>query len=481
MLGLGVVLFAVGAKLALVNLYGSDQPYLDQWAAEGMYFLRGPLYYKIDLGQILSLHGEHRPGLTRLWVRGLILANDGQWDCSVELVANLLIYAAFLAFVWRWLTTLIEGIRLVVGAGLMALLFALPCAYENFLWGFQSQFLFLLLLGLIHVDGTMGEMRLGVRWWLAQAAGFFGLFSIAAGSMSAAALVLLAAVELVRGRRSAWVWSTLAVNLILLGLGLWLLPDALVPAGSRLAHLQQAIMSTGYLLSWPFTGYGWSILLQAPWIILLISSVWRPDGEHAAGDRKIGAMGLWVAGMAFAIAFGRAVNSGNIGVRYYDVLVLGLFINLPALIRLTRRQTRGWRWLCGGVGVVWVATVAAGLWPRNRPADLGVLFHYQQELATEQRRVIRGFLVSNDPAELQQFENVSHRFPHFQITLDFLRDPKVPALLPPSLTPDGHQNRLSRLTRRIAGTWPAMLGAGVLLAIFGALRLRKELFRKASA
>jgi len=32
LLGLGVVLFAVGAKLALIHRYGTDQPYADQWA-----------------------------------------------------------------------------------------------------------------------------------------------------------------------------------------------------------------------------------------------------------------------------------------------------------------------------------------------------------------------------------------------------------------------------------------------------------------
>ena len=32
----------------------------------------------------------------------------------------------------------------------------------------------------------------------------------------------------------------------------------------------------------------------------------------------VGAMGLWVGGMAFAIAYGRAVTSETIGVRYYE-------------------------------------------------------------------------------------------------------------------------------------------------------------------
>ena len=160
-LGLGVILLATGAKLILIQWYGTDQPYADQWAAEGMYFLRGPLYYKINLVQLTSLHGEHRPALTRLWVRGLILANEGQWDCYVELVADLLIYAAYLIVIWRWLVALVEGPWLIPAAVCAAVLFGLPCVYENYLWGFQSGFLFLLLMGALHVWGTLGETRVG--------------------------------------------------------------------------------------------------------------------------------------------------------------------------------------------------------------------------------------------------------------------------------------------------------------------------------
>ena len=436
MLGFGVLLFAVGAKLALIQLYGTDQPFADQWAAEGMYFLRGPLYYKIDLAQLTSFHGEHRPALTRLWVRGLILANEGQWDCYVELVANLLIYAAFLVLVWRWLVTLVEGAGLAIAGGCMAVLFGLPCAYENFLWGFQSQFLFLLLLGTLHIWGAFSEKRLGVRWWIAQVAGFLGLFSIAAGVMSAAASVVMSILELLRGRRDAWAWSTLTVNIILCGFGFWLLPDALVPEGGRLARFLQAMRGVGYLLSWPFAGIWWSLLFQAPWVVSLVYWWRHREDKHAAGDGLIGAMGLWVASMVFAIAYGRGVTADNIGVRYYDVLILGLFINIPALIRLSGRQAASWRRLLwSGVGCAWLIVLTIGLWQHNRPENLANMFNYQHGLAIEQRKVVREFLVSNDAAKLQEFENNSHRFPHFQITLDFLRDPKVPALLPPSLTP----------------------------------------------
>jgi len=468
-LGLGAILCAVGAKLALVQSYGTDQPFADQWAAEGMYFLRGPLYYKIDLIQLTSLHSEHRPALTRLWVRAGILANGGQWDCFVELVVNLLIYAAFLAIVWRWLSSLVKGAGLVLAGLLMAVLFGLPCAYENFLWGFQSQFLFLLLLGMLHLSGGFSEKRLGLRWWLAHLAGFLGLFSIAAGAMSAVVLVVIAGIEIFRGRRNAWAWTTLFVNLLLFGIGYWLLPGELLQ-GSRIERVMQAVKGAGYLLSWPFAGMAWCLFLHAPWVILGLTWWRRGDDETGVNrDGRIAAIGLWVAAIAFAIGYGRALNSENIGVRYYDVFILGVFVNVPALLCLISRNVSWRRAMWSGLAGVWLIAITVQFWHHNRPDALREMFRYQQGLAIEQRKVIREFLVSNDPTKLQEFENTSHRFPHFKTTLDFLRDPKVPMLLPPTLTPDGHENGLSRLTRRIAAGWIFVIGAGIGCFILGVL------------
>ncbi len=472
LLGLGVVLAALGGKLALVQRYGTDQPYADQWMAEGMYFLRGPMYYPIDLAQITAQHAEHRPGLTRLWVRGLIVANAGQWDCFLELVANLLIYGAFLMVVWRWLRGVFERFWLGLLALFMIAIFALPAAYENFLWGFQSCFLFMLLMGFLHLAGTLGAARPDLRWWFAQLAGLAGLFSVAAGTMSAATLIAMAGLELLGGRRKSWAWWTLAANVILFGLGLWLLRAAMTPSGNPLASLGAAVVRTGYLLSWPQIGLGWSLLLQAPWVILLV--VWwrNQDRARAALDGRVVAVGLWAFCTAFAIAYGREITPQTIGARYYDILLLGLFANGLALALLARRWPDWRRWLGWAAGLAWLGCAGWGLWIYNRPARLVPMFEQQYQLAVEQRQVTRDCLVSNDPAKLQAFADRSHRFVSFPMVLEFLRDPKVRDVLPPSLTADGRMGPLSRLARRIAAGWALVLGAGVLCLLGGLVQLR---------
>lgn len=474
-LGLGVVLFALGAKLALIQLYGTDQPYADQWTAEGLYMVRGPLYYHLDWLQYFSPHGEHRPALSRLWLRGLVFANEGQWDCYAALVANLSLYALFLVAVWRWVARSVDGVGLGLVALMMAILFALPCAYENFLWGFQSCFLFMLLAGALHIAGTMQSNRLDARWCFAQLAGLAGLFSIAAGVMSAAALVTIALFKLVRGRRNAWVWSTLLVNAALLTLGLSLLNQTQVPADGLPTRLGAAVVRTGFLLSWPMGGAWWSLLLQAPlgWLIVLAVRG-RQNDPLTQEDWRVAAPGLWILLAAFAIAFGRAFTPETIGVRYYDVLLAGLFVNFVAFVRIYSRLTHPWRRACLVAGLFWAISLAAGLWAHNRPRDLAPAFRYMRDLAVEQREVVRDFLVTSDPTRLEAFNAKSHRFPQMEYTQVFLRDPKVPGILPPSLTPDGHAGRLSRLAVRTAAAWPLVLGSGGLFLVMGVVRLTRR-------
>ncbi|MEO6992322.1 MAG: hypothetical protein ABI273_01720, partial [Lacunisphaera sp.] len=143
-LGLGVVLFVLGVKLALIHSFGTDQPFADQWAAEGVGFLQAPLHGGLNWASFFWPHGEHRPAITRLITRALIVANNGQWDCYVEIVFNLVLYAALLVVAWRFTLRVARRGWLLVMALFMAVLFAAPCAYENLLWGFQSAFVFLL-------------------------------------------------------------------------------------------------------------------------------------------------------------------------------------------------------------------------------------------------------------------------------------------------------------------------------------------------
>lgn len=99
-LAAGIALFAVGAKLALIHYYGTDQPFAEQWAGEGATLFRARLYGLLGWNNFFLPHGEHHPALMRGLAYGLFMLNGRQWDNRVETVANLLVYAAYLSVIW---------------------------------------------------------------------------------------------------------------------------------------------------------------------------------------------------------------------------------------------------------------------------------------------------------------------------------------------------------------------------------------------
>lgn len=472
LLGLGVVVFVLGVKLGLIHHYGTDQPYLDQWAAEGVGFLQAPLHGGLNWASFFWPHGEHRPAITRLITRGLIVANGGQWDCYVEIVFNLSLYAALLVVAWRFTLKVARGGWLLVMAPFMAVLFAAPCACENLLWGFQSQFIFLLFCGLLHIYGTSRSMRIDGGWWLAQIAGFCGLFSIAAGGMSAALLVFWAIVEILRGRRDAWVWSTFFVSIVLLAYSLWLLPNGVISTGHRWDHLRQVGIGTSDLLSWPMRDARWWILLQAPCIITFALWCRRPAGSEF--DGKPALIGLWVVLVTFAMAYGRVISPDTIGVRYFDVLLMGIFANGLSLVAMLMRSKDRLAWFWRTLGLGWLLTVSVGFWSFNKPSFSGAMLRQQRIYALEQKQVVREFIASDNVAVMNEFENRTHLFPHFQLTLGLLRDKQVQPLLPPSLSTIANVGPLSRLAPVLSGSWRLWIAAGLLLLVGGAWACWKD-------
>jgi len=97
---------------------------------------------------------------------------------------------------------------------------AAPVGWYNTVIGFQSQFHFLLLCAFGHLALTLSSAPRQARWWVGQAVGVAGLFSMASGFLSGAALIAIAALRACK-RREAGVrlWANLAVGAALIAAG----------------------------------------------------------------------------------------------------------------------------------------------------------------------------------------------------------------------------------------------------------------------
>lgn len=425
---LGLALFVGGAKLGLIHHWSSDQPFSDQWSAEGGAAFRWRLGGAWEFGHYFFPHGEHTPALTRVIATGCSLANADQWDSRLEMLVSVGAHMLSALLIWQFVSLVVPGRWRLGAAAFAGLVLAMPSSSENFLWGFQTQFVFLLMFGLAHLLGTLREERLGASWWLAQAAGFLVLFSIASGLFSAAVVAGLAALRLLRAPSSRWAWCTLAVNLVFVAVGVWLLNRAFFAAERTTGISLSFLTALGHLLSWPLPGPWLALFTQGPVLV----AIWQTRGRWLElPERVLVGVGLWPLALAAAFAYGRGTGAGEIAVRYMDPLSVGLVTNTVMLAFLLRRSS-GRRTVLA-LAALWLVVIVSGLLRENDPAKLRGNFTGQLDFYNRQRTVVTAYLARNDAGELERDPLVRQFFPHFDQTRDLLADPLTRLALPASL------------------------------------------------
>lgn len=423
---LGAVLLVIGAKLGLIAGFGSDQPFADQWAAEGAGVIRSSQMGLWQFQHFFAPHGEHTPTIMRIVTAATTMLNAGQWDSRVEMFVSVGALAiAVLLMAQIVATALPERWRVLAMAG-VALLFAMPCNKENYLWGFQTPFVSLILFGLAHLYGTLRAERIDLSWCLAQVAGVVAIFTVASGMLSAFVLAAYAALRLWREPRSVLGWATLATNVGLAGLGIWVLTHAFFAFGNAKGALE-FISGLGYLLAWPFERPWLALALQAPALVF----IWRQRSNWSERSVRM-LLGLiaWSWLLVAAFAWGRGAGPGQIAGRYMDHLTVGLVANFVVLVaELVKSRGLGLRLLA----VLWAGGLAFGVYQVNEPARLRASLAGHHGFFVRQTAVIADFLVTNDPAVLERDSRVRNYLPHLEQTKALLMDPVMRTALPSSL------------------------------------------------
>ena len=467
----GSLLLVIGAKLALVRSFGSDVPYADQWTAEGSTLFQPKLRDgRVPLEHFFFPHGEHRPAMTRFIAYGLFRANGNQWDARLECVANLSIHVGTFLLLWWLAGLLVSGRWLVVARLWSVAVCALPSIHENFVWGFQSQFLLLVMAGLAHVAGTLTTARPGWRWWGAQLAGLCGVLSLASGFLSAVALLGLALALVIGGRRDAWAWATLTANAALAAFGLWFL-NKIYDTPDHVHSVTKLAMALADLLAWPAPRGYWGLLGQLP---LFVAVGWaffrRRETTHAW---LLLGLAAWLGLLTGALAFGRGGGQDGILVatRYMDILVIGSWLNLMATLwlgcRLGMRRGALMLGFC-------LLPVLGGLGYWNLPGKVSAYGDLQRDYIARHDAVVHEFLQQGDPQVFERDPVIRSAFPHLSFTVGLLKDPVMQPAWPPSLQPDGRAGWLSQAARGVVHWSRLLVVVGLGLTLIGGFMLLKR-------
>jgi hypothetical protein len=471
-------LTVLGAKLWIVQLYGSPLPLWDQWY-EAIWFFKGWVEGHLTWSDFFAAQNGHRIFFMRLLDLSVIRLN-GRWEPMLQMTVNVFIHAASvcgLAFcLWHFLGRK-NGWFICF---LLAPFFALPYATENTIWAISSLGNFVNLFTLATLVG-LGFAKPGRRWWwLGLAAAIMGLFTVSSGSlapMTVGGLMILRAIKHRRIERGSLI--TLAACLVVIGLGLVLGITTEIDRPLRAHSLTEFAAALVRNLTWLFfdaPAMGCFILLP---LILLAALYFRQDFQASRAAELVLGLGLWSALQSVGLAYGRANFGGIFPVsRYLDVLNFFVIASLFASVLLAQS------WLRGAVSrkfallppLVFSAVIVLGLGRISQIVVENLLRPTRMmNLVAEER--VATFMATGDQRELLEQPTVR---PDPEVVLEVLRTTQLQTILPAVCLPpaDAHvTGRFTAVSQWLLRNSTGLLycGLGLFTGLIGCALIRSPL------
>jgi hypothetical protein len=442
-----VALFLIvfGARLWLIQHYGSSVPYWDQWDGEGDGLLKPLVEGRLNSTALFAPHNEHRIVCTRL-LTIVIFALNRQWDPLVEMTVNAALCSLVAVIIAIAVFKFFPDWRRWPGILALVALFSAPFSYENTLSGFQSQFYFLTLFSLIAITGLVLNTPRHKSWWMGAIALPLACLSMASGFFAAVAVIGLQMLRYIRqpNRLHANTLVTFVFCLLAVGFG-WLTKTSVpghipLKAESVVAWLR----AFARCLAWPWYHFpALAFVLQLPLALLLSAYFYRKWGAWQKTSSRCAELlitvGLWCLIQSAAIAYARGGHDMLPAPRYMDVLAIGTAVNFFSVLLLwSQKCSPRSRILSAIFTIGWVCLVAAGLGNLTQNDYSMWLPAYRQELLVMERNV-RGYVRSND-AETYLERKLQRElpYPNEQRLRSLLDDPTIRGILPWTVRPRVH-------------------------------------------
>jgi hypothetical protein len=390
-------LAGLGAKFGLILAKGFSLPYHDQWPGEAYDMFMPYLSGKFSSAVLFEPHNEHWIIFTRI-VNLALLRLNGQWDGLLEMACNAVIHCAGVAgFGWVMASLLGKRSWLLLWPAL-ALDLALPFAWENTLWGFQSQFYFLLIFSWLTIWLLGLHQPWSARWWLGTLTALAALFTVASGFLAAVAVLALTALTAFTQRNWRRHLPTWAFCAAMIGLGLALKFSLGVDHVDEAHSAADLLRALGKSLAWPWVILPWYAPFNLFPLLLLGWTCLRSPEPPKPGERMIFGVGIWAGLQALAGAYAR--GNGGVGPawRYMDSLsFISISGALAAFVLLNDHRPR--------FPFVPLLYVALACWTLSVLAGLGFLTtrawsQALPEMSAEQAvqlKAARAWLATGDP------------------------------------------------------------------------------------
>ncbi len=470
-------LIVCGARLQMLRHAGVQVPFMDSYAELWLNKAAAQNHFGTVLRISLAPNMEHRVFFTRWLTVGLFLLNGKVWDPLADAVCVSLLSGAIVAFLgFAFGRGLSWGQRAALAAVLL-LCFVPGYAYENILWGFQTQHYLFTLFSLGAIFGLVQPAPWSRRGGLGLCCA--GAACLCVGSGFFAGLAVMAGVGLLTWRGETRLWDAGRV----LGIcGLIVLANVLtvprLPGGEvyRAPSFGAFVMVFLRHLAWPNVtphDFWLGLLMPVPlgWYLFLSLRRRAPLSRTA---RALIALTVWTFLISLAVSYLRGSYAPNS--RYYDYTCFHVILSGIALIELWRGRdelgvsVRRYE----AVAAAWVMAVTIGaVHLADRELRWGLLGRHADLLA-EQRAVVE-YQRTGDAAVLS--DPALHGLHPFTPTASgklakALDDPKIRALLPNPMLPEPDQrhragpiSRVRACLLRVAGPLLAVSATAFLLFV----------------
>ena len=168
----GLFFLVWGSKLNLINAFGSDVPFWDQWGIEGILYPAAS-EGALDPSFLFHPHNVHRPLFLRLF-NTMLLGLNGQWDPIVAMVVSSLVYSLILTGLCLVLWRLAGRKNLPLFCVMVSIIGVLHFSWENTLGGIHSCWYFLLGFSLLSIILLLCSKPFTIPWLLGLAARCWG-------------------------------------------------------------------------------------------------------------------------------------------------------------------------------------------------------------------------------------------------------------------------------------------------------------------
>lgn len=464
-----LALVVLGSKLMLIDRYGSNVPYWDQWDAEAKHLYEPYLNGSLTWQDMFAAHNEHRIFVTRLYNLALLELN-GLWFPKLQMVANAVLHVGIVIVLVRMLSKGLSTSQKVVLGAVAALALSLPFGWENTLAGFQSQFYFVFGFSLLAIMLMVPERAFSGRWIVGFLAALAACFSVSSGVLVYLAIATISALQIVINVRERKASEYLAIPVLLVSFVLIFRTVPTIEAHNALkaSSATQFIMAMFQVASWPtpFSLVG-AALQNLPILVLLFLMLKRREKLDASSWLMIGVM-AWVGLQWISFAYGRA--GAATAPRYTDTLMVGVLINIAAALHLTTRLRKKETLSAVLVTYFAVALVLFGI-PTFGDADS------RKQAYDEQTASMREYFVTEDPEILRQKPFFQIPYPVADTLAQIASSPQIKSILHTEVTgiPNpGHLHLPSPLNWAFRAAQLLLMKTGfiwLLAGIFGFLTL----------